>query len=242
MNMAISSRKRVLCTGELSAELVEHASQHGVELTVIPFIHIAPIEDPSVAWVIADVAQQDSTVVFTSLNGVEAVIAKLGDKVPSWKIFSMGGSTRDAIESHFGADALLDVADNGASLASAILAHGDVQEIHFFCGDQRRDELPDALDQAGIRVNAIEVYRTTATPQRNTDHFDGVMFFSPSAVKSFFSMNEAGPETTVFAIGSTTAAEAVEHAAHIIVPSRPGRKQLVDAVIEFYTTAARRTS
>jgi uroporphyrinogen-III synthase len=230
---------RVLCTGQLSEALVEHAGQHGVEVTVMPFIHTAPIEDPSLTDVINDVAKQRSTVVFTSLNGVEAVTEKLGDKVPDWKIFSMGGSTRDAIESHFGKDALLDIADNGAALAQAIIAQGEIEELHFFCGDQRRDELPDALDHAGIKVNAIEVYRTTATPQHITEPFDGVLFFSPSAVRSYVSMNGLGPEITVFAIGATTAAEAAQHTSNIVVPEKPGREQVIQAVLHHFATTAR---
>jgi uroporphyrinogen-III synthase len=55
----------------------------------------------------------------------------------------------------------------------------------------RKETLPQALKEGGIKFNEIEVYQTALAPFKISDqeNFDAIMFFSPSAVESYLSNN-----------------------------------------------------
>jgi uroporphyrinogen-III synthase len=117
-------------------------------------------------------------------------------------------------------------------LASKII-HDGVTEIIFFCSNKRRDELPDILSEAGVRVYEIVVYETIETPFI-TEAVDGILFFSPSAVQSFFSMNQPGAGTVCFAIGETTAAAISERTSHQVITSEDPSQESMMARVESY--------
>ena len=236
----ISDRKiEVLSTGELAPDLVTKATSNGISIDVVPFIQIEPIDDPKSGQVIDRLASTEATVVFTSRNAVDAVIKVLDNRKPDWNIYSIEGSTSELASAHFGKDRVIPGGFNGTSLANTLIQRSTAKEIHFFCGDQRRDELPDLLRSKSILVHEIEVYRTIPTPQRIDRKFDAILFFSPSAVNSFFSMNEWKEGTIAFVIGSTTATAVVGKADHVIVAERPSRETVIDEVIGHFNTVVR---
>ncbi len=63
--------------------------------------------------------------------------------------------------------------------------------------------------------------------------YDGVLFFSPSAVESFAQRN-LFEETTVFCIGKTTEAEARKHTNNIITANRSTIENVIIQVIKHY--------
>ena len=236
----ITDRKiDVLSTGELSHELVERAATAGVSIAVIPFIKIEAITDTRVKEDIDRITSTNATVVFTSRNAVEAVITILDNRIPDWTVFSIEGSTSEFAAEHFGNDRVIEGGFDGRSLAGTIIQRSKEKEVFFFCGDQRRDELPDLLRSKGIAVHEIIVYRNVPTPQRIDRDLDAIMFFSPSAVKSFFSMNEWKEGTIAFVIGSTTATAVVGKASSVIVADRPSREVMIDEVIAHFNTVVR---
>lgn len=78
------------------------------------------------------------------------------------------------------------------------------REFTFFCGNLRRNTLPNALQLASIKYAEIEVYETILQPQRISTPLDGILFYSPSGVESYFNSNDYNNET-LFCIGTTTA-------------------------------------
>jgi uroporphyrinogen-III synthase len=140
------------------------------------------------------------------------------------------------VHEHFGEDAVAGTAPSAAALADEVHASAP-NEVFFFCGDQRRDELPGKLSAAGVRVNELVVYRTTQTPHYVEGPYDGIAFFSPSAVHSFFSVNIAGDKTLLFAIGSTTADAIHGYCANpVIISGSPAKDALVQQIIEHFQT------
>jgi uroporphyrinogen-III synthase len=99
----------------------------------------------------------------------------------------------------------LKIADNARVLSDQIVADG-IRDAVFFCGDQRMDILPDQLKKNGVHLSEFIVYDTRLSPVFIENSPDAILFFSPTAVKSFFSMNQLLPTTTIFAMGQTTAA------------------------------------
>jgi uroporphyrinogen-III synthase len=124
---------------------------------------------------------------------------------PDWKIYCLRHETQKAIIEWIGEQSDLKIADNAGALSELILADG-IPDLIFFCGDHRLDALPDRLKKNGVHLTELIVYENRSTPVQITYCPDAILFFSPTAVKSFFSLNILSQSTTIFAIGQTTAA------------------------------------
>jgi uroporphyrinogen-III synthase len=168
--------------------------------------------------------------------------------LPTWEIFCTSCATRDAAANIFGNNAIAGTADSARQLAEVIIqkvgpgsgrGQGSVpdRKIYFFCGDLRREELPALLTDNGFRVDEQIVYRTILTPQPAPDKYDGIVFFSPSAVESFFSVNTVTPDTRMFAIGATTAnAIRTRCDNRVIISHRPEKSTMIRQMIDYFQT------
>ena len=154
---------------------------------------------------------------------------------PSWSVYCIGTATRNLAAGAFGRTAIKATANSSAELAGIILKGEIVEEIIFFCGNIRREELPDQLKKNNIQVKEWTVYETVLLPCRIEKKYDGILFFSPSEVKSFFSLNKPVKETILFAIGDTTGAEIKNHSVNtVIICSAPGKQELIDQAVQFF--------
>ena len=212
--------------------------QKGVELLEEEFITIKPIITHSKyreiwPW-ISNPA--DTAIVFTSQHAVEAVDRYLhgGDAcyIPDhWKAFCLNGATKERVQEMLSEEQIIETAPNATALAAKIIAHGQFRQVVFFCGNQRREELPRLLKESGIEVIEIVVYESIATPVVTTGNLDAILFFSPSAVKSFFSANTLKKDTPCFAIGDTTAAAIGEYVGNrVIVSESPEQTTMLAGV------------
>jgi len=151
-----------------------------------------------------------------------------------WKIFCIGAATRRLIEAKFGPTTIAGTAPSASELAAVVLKHHP-SEVFFFCGDQRREELPEKLTAAGVHLHELVVYKTAQTPQRIEDVYDSIVFFSPSAVHSFFSVNSTTEKTILFAIGKTTADTIHTYVNNpVITSAAPEKEGLVRQLIDYY--------
>lgn len=229
------NKVNILCTRPIDDSLLQEAMEKNIVVDVLSFIETAPIESVEVQQEIEQAMLQSATVVFTSMNAVDAVGAQLENQEPDWQIYTMGVSSQQLVKEYFGEDAIAGTASSATELAELIVDEAGTDEVIFFCGDQRRDELPDILRNNHIEVYEIEVYNTVEVPHKITRHYDGVLFFSPSAVRSFFRTNKATAQTIFFAIGSTTAAEIKKFTSNkIIISEMPGKENLLREMIDFF--------
>ena len=227
----------ILSTRPVSATITDEAKAKGIIIESLSFIATEPIENVEVQQEVEQAFLLSTTVIFTSMNAVEAVAAQLEDQQPDWNIYTMGHTTMELVKKFFGEDRITGTASSAAELAELIVEDGTVQEVIFFCGDQRRDELPDILQSNEIDVQEIEVYSTVATPHKLTKQYEGILFFSPSAVKSFFSVNKLSSNTILFAIGDTTANAIKKYSTNkIIISDAPVKEDLVREMMEFFET------
>lgn len=97
----------------------------------------------------------------------------------------------------------------------------DFSELHFdfFCGNIRRDTIPDGLLNAGISFTETAVYKTQLNFQEWEQTFDAVLFYSPSEVRSYFKKNELERNAIAICIGKTTAEEAEKHVSKVNISS-----------------------
>jgi uroporphyrinogen-III synthase len=228
----------LLATGPLPAELIEGAAEKGIVLDTMSFIATEAVADEEMNARIRALGGQRLTAVFTSTNAVEA-IGRTGGW--GWMIFCTSGATQQLVAERFGADAIAGTADSAAGLAAQIIrvAPAEVRRaaVYFFCGDQRRNELPDLLKEAGLTVHEVVVYRTLLTPQKTERSYAGIAFFSPSAVESYFSLNTVADDAMLFAIGRTTAAAIQARCScPVIISDRPGKDALIHTMTDHFQT------
>lgn len=205
------------------------------DIDFIPFISIYPVTDSDTCNQILHVAGEKAMIIFSSVNAVHAVSGILNGKKPGWSVCCIGYATREAVKNYFGTEAIVKTARNARELADLI---NDPDTIYFFCGSLRRRELPGLLSLKGIEVKEICVYETKLTPVAIDRHYDAILFFSPSAVVSFFQKNKLPEGTILFAIGETTASEIVKYSGNeVIISDIPDKNQLIKKAVRLLKSA-----
>lgn len=233
----MTRRTSILSTAILGDAAVAGAASQGVDVSCVPFIRTERRVDEELAAEIREMCALPVTVVFTSSNAVAAIGDILAGQKPSWEVYCIGNATLNAVEKLLG-ESVVGVADNAGELAGLII-NDNVSEVVFFCGDKRLDTLPSLLAEHDILVYEEVVYTTLETSQLVTDSYDGILFFSPSAVESFFSRNVVQKEVVLFAIGTTTATAIQKFTnARVIVGSSLSKEQLLMEAVEYFNTHA----
>jgi uroporphyrinogen-III synthase len=226
----------LLITNNIEELLLQKIIEKGFSVDVIPFIQTEIIQTKEVQQQIENIRSLNTTVIFTSANAVKAITRSL-QKTPDWKIYCVGNTTRILVENSFGKESIIATADNAKLLAEKIIADNLSNEIYFFCGDKRRDELPELLHQHNIKINEVRVYTTLLLQHKIEKDYDGILFFSPSAVESFFQNNSLNNESILFAIGSTTADEVKKFSKNkIVLSDKPGKENLIEKAISYFNT------
>jgi uroporphyrinogen-III synthase len=229
------AKYKVLSTKKLLPSLIEQAKLNDIDILEQEFISVRPIITKEKAKEVLDLYHGGKDyVVFTSANAVTPFkyYFHLG-YTADWQVFCLSGKTKEAVENSGIVGEVVSTAENGSVLAQKIVEHG-VKEIIFFCGDKRRDELPDTLRANGITVQEVVVYETIETPSITTEDLQGIIFFSPSAVTSFFSINQINEQTVCFAIGKTTANTITDYTDNKIIISEYPSQEMMLASVNFY--------
>lgn len=234
----------ILSTKKIEPHLKEEMAQQGIEVTEQEFITIKPIltEKKHREVMSCVLNPEKSGIVFTSrhaLINIEQDIFEettgVGRLPAQWQVFCLNGVTQDVLLKRVPQDQIIDTASSAAELAHKIIANGSFKEVVFFCSNKRRDELPDLLQKNGIAVKEVMVYETVENPVVMTGKPDGILFFSPSAANSFFSVNKLPAGILCFAIGDTTANTISRYTTNKIITSgRPAQEVLLADVKRYF--------
>ena len=170
--------------------------------------------------------------IFTSGNAVKAVSNHPDvQDIRRNPAFCVGEKTADLLDEN--GFTVQEIANNAAKLAQTIIEQYSSESFTFFNGNLRLDELPNQLTNANVLWNEVEVYQTILTPSPINSTFNGILFFSPSAVESFLSSNTITNETC-FCIGHTTA-KALQHITqNIIIANQPSVENTIIQAINYY--------
>lgn len=172
-------------------DLMIHAGLHLVAYDAIA-IKFIPFESP----------QQIDFAVVSSKNAVLSILQK-GIQVGSF--YCVGEKTQALLKEN--GQNVVKMAENGQKLGEIVPKIHKNAPIYFFCGNQRMDDIPLALEAANIPFKEIVCYETTANHKSFSKSFDAVLFFSPSGVKSYTENNSLDGSWAI-CIGETTAAAA----------------------------------
>ena len=180
-----------------------------------------------------EVSKINKNLIFTSQNAVQSILQHPKcNELKNKDVFSVGIKTKDLLtENGFNVVAYTGYA---ADLAEIITLIYSDETFTFFSGNLRRDVLPNTLKENEITFNEIEVYETAITSKKITPKLDAILFFSPSAVESYFKMNTIKDETC-FCIGETTA-EALDFygVKNIVIADSQSIEGVIDATINYY--------
>ena len=233
----LENKINILSTRPLAQVLIEKAAAKNIAIDVFSFIETEWVMDDSLKKTMEELSGQALTIVFTSMNAVEVVAHYLGAKQPDWTIYCIGSATKILVKEKFGAGSLAGTADSASALAEIVIKGTNKGPVVFFCGDQRRDELPLRLLQHRIPLQELVVYKTLATSTPIQKQYDGILFFSPSAVRSFFAQNKIAPDAVLFSIGKSTAAEIKQFCQNkIIIAREPSKALLAEDAIQYFET------
>lgn len=226
----------ILCTGELMPALVQQLTNHCFQTTVLPFIEVKPLASELIFRAVAAWKNFTGPVVLTSQQAVQALRSAwpADDPPPGWQYYAVGQRTATQIETYLGP--VKGQANSATALAGLIIKTAGPGPIVFFCGDHRREELPTLLSAHNYQVKETMIYHTTLTPHFYPDPYQAILFFSPSAVQSFFKVNVLNPSAAVFSIGDTTSHE-LKKFTHdpVFTSSQPNKGVLVAEVIKHFS-------
>lgn len=210
-------RVLVLRPEHQAGELAGKLEAEGATAVVIPAIRIVAPR----SWTKADEAITRAPnydwIVFTSVNGVESLMARLeetGSDVETLpeKVGAIGPGTRRALEAHG-----LKVDWMPSSYTSVTVAEelpDPPAKVILIRADIATQELDEALEARGFEVARIDAYGTEVCNvdlvQQALDRVDAVALTSASIARSFFEAcggRSPGPQTVIASIGPATSAQ-----------------------------------
>ncbi|KOP37138.1 uroporphyrinogen-III synthase [Flavobacterium sp. WLB] len=174
----------------------------------------------------------NESLIFTSQNAVHSVLSNpKSEELKSKNVYCVGLKTKILLsENGFNVVAYTGYASDLAEIITLIYRN---ESYTFFSGNLRRDTLPNALKDAEVKFNEIQVYDTSLTPQKIKNTVDGILFFSPSGVESYLKDNTIKKETC-FCIGETTAEALHKITKNIIIADQPTVEDVIEDVLSEY--------
>ena len=228
----------ILVTRELTNEQLKIAEKLGLQVTIEPAIEIEFRDDWFALETILKTIE-NPVLAFTSRNGAEAFHrfqstgTQFSENIPA---YAVGKKTAEALK-RFGLNASVAEQQDGVGLAKKIaddfLSDSKLKNstIIHFCGDKRRDEFRQYLEQSEIKVRDLVVYKTILKPMNlPAIQPEAILFYSPSAVHAY---RESGGfvkknPAELFAIGNTTAEElSIESGKHVHISPEPDTQTLL---------------
>lgn len=226
----MSSAPHIVSTRRLTSVKVDELKARGWMFTDHDFIS-------KLIHIPADLQAQAirKHVVLTSITGVKAfleITRQLQLDTDHYQVYCISRGTRE-YASASGLD-IKSSAPNATALADEILKDVEVKEVTHVSSNLRRDELSDKLNKAGVTVHEVIAYRTEFTPIFIDHSYDAIIFFSPSAVDSFHSLNPLR-HVTCFCLGKTTADYAKKEGyQHTYIPNAPSEDILLKTIMNYF--------
>ena len=214
---------QILSTKKLSKALKKKFSDAGMELVEKNFIQTKSIS--------FETPQLNDYLVFTSKQAVKSVLKSDVKNVHTISCLCVGSKTKEFLEKK--GFTVIESADYAEDLIQIINSKYKSNSFTFFCGNIRKNTIPNYFQQNKIAYNETIVYETKLKPHQIKEPFDGVLFFSPSGVNSFLEKNSL-KNRICFCIGTTTAKALENRTKNIVIASQPTVEHVINEVIKYY--------
>ncbi len=189
----------------------------------------------SIEYLDFEVEKNATNIIFSSQNAVRAVFDKIvNTQFSLGSCFCVGQKTASLLITN--GQKVLENAKNASDLAEIIVKSYKNESFVFYTGAGRRDELPTLLSDFDVTFKEVITYLTALTPQTFHEIFDGVLFFSPSGVCSYFQSNTLG-NGVAFCIGPTTAEEAKKHTNRIKIANHSTIENVIQKAIYYFNSS-----
>ncbi len=232
---------RILSTRALGNDAVNFIRNQNWLVDIISFIETHGIITVDlladfIAW--CNDPEKNIILLFSSDNSVKWLkwgLDKYGLKLPpGLRAYVVGEKTLHKAKDLLKVEPIY-AARNSQALLSTI---GEMEPSEFSvlycCGNNRLNTLPAGLKQAGYTVKEYIVYKTAPTPHITIRDYNAVLFFSPSGVESYFSVNSWNDKMVAVSIGHTTA-DALKNAGVkiILVADEPNELSMVCKLYDY---------
>ena len=150
------------------------------------------------------------------------------------QIFAIRGKTQDEL---LAKGITPDITGSSAhELALTIIKSNSAKDILHVCGNIRLPVLEDEMRNAGILYTDLMVYQTGTKAKKTNKNFDAILFYSPSGVESFLTLNNLNSNPVCCCIGNTTAQTLKEKtsAANIIISKEPSPQSMLSEVSNYF--------
>lgn len=170
---------------------------------------------------------------FTSQNAVESVLKH--EKVNNLKeipAVCVGLKTKQLLEKN--GFRVLAMEEYAQRLAPIIQKDFSKEHIAFFAGNLRRNVLPDAMNRASIVFDEYLVYQNEESSVKIEAKTDGLLFYSPSGVKSYLKKNTITNQMC-FCIGTTTADVLQGITKNVVIANQQTVENVIIQCINYYS-------
>jgi len=218
---------RLLATKKISFSFKDRLIQHGFSVVEQPFIKTEPLA--------INIDSAKDHLIFTSQNAAKIAFsnAHIRPLLEGKKYYCVGEKTKSILEEN--GQKVIKMAQNSAKLVDFFKKTLKNEHFSFFCGKLRRPEIEGFFKDNQISFEIFEIYNTVLTPKQIEAHFDGILFFSPSAVSSFFKANSWNSQTQGFCIGKTTASALKNFTPNYSIAKEANETQLFLSIYNYYT-------
>lgn len=199
----------------LSTKILTPPQRKILQQANVEWMEYAAIEIKEKAF---DLPSKMKNVIFTSQHTVEIFLKKIKRKeidTQQLQAYCVGKKTAQLLKDH--QIEVIHYTSYAADLAEFILTQKSADNFIFFCGSLRRKTLPQAFKKHHIKYQEIQLYDTKLTCQVINKHFDMILFYSPSGVRSYFGNPKNSTKIKAVCIGTTTANQALDYVQDVTI-------------------------
>ncbi len=178
----------------------------------------------SIEFLKFDAPEEIENAIFTSQNGVRSFFGNRSKNSSIMNCYCVGEKTKALLIEN--GQNVVKMAQNSSELGQFLVKTAQNKSFFYFCGSNRRDELPELLKSTKIELFEVKTYKTELKPKHFGQKFDGILFFSPSGVQSY-TMENSLTEETAFCIGDTTSNEAKKHTDKVVTANSPSVESVI---------------
>lgn len=217
---------RLLVTKKISLAFKERLLHHGFSVIDFPFISIKPLP-----FTLDNI---ESHLIFTSQNAVRILLQE--SQLTQKKCFCVGEKTKLLLEEN--GQKVIKMAQNSSELAHFLIKNYKNERFSFFCGKRRMPDLEMHFKTHEMALQVIPIYETLLNPHRMDAEVAGILFYSPSAVESFFMENKWPQKAYGFCLGNSTADALKAHTSQYYVALQPNESALLVQLKKHFSTYA----